>query len=129
MATHYEIRRLAMSWVRDKITELYLENYGKPLAEELLKTIKRIPKDLVIWERELKKFKKKKGKSALDRKKATEYFYIHAYYIGKMMAYAWVIEQLGLPLYLTEKEEKAYRKYWKSSETVIKKVKKNDKKS
>ncbi len=63
------------------------------LIKELEATINRIPKDLLVWEKEIKRLKNKKDpKSKRIRK---EYFYHWAFYRGKLFSYIYIMQVLN----------------------------------
>lgn len=62
------------------------------LINDLEACLVRIPIDLKIWEKECKHLKKSKRKK--DMQKYHEYKEMYAYYLGKIMAYFWVLEIL-----------------------------------
>lgn len=65
------------------------------LIDELEALILRVPKDLLIWKRELKKLNKKRKLTRKEKRIQIEYRHEMSYYIGKMFAYAYVLDQLG----------------------------------
>ena len=116
-----------MSWLRDRATQIYLNDYGRPLAEYLTLAVRRIPRDLDIWQAELKRLQKIKRKTKKQKRTATEYYWHSAFYTGKMVAYLFVIQELGLELKLSEKEikriQKIQRRVGKANKGAIPQVK------
>lgn len=64
------------------------------LIENLKATVERIPKDLKVWKSEIEKLKRK-PRTPKTRAMIMEYYGNHRYYMGKFMAYLFVLEQLG----------------------------------
>lgn len=64
------------------------------LKSELKNTVEDIPKDLWTWEKEICHDDK------LSLRSAIEYLWEYAYYLGKIMAYLYVLKQLGEQRYV-----------------------------
>ncbi len=62
------------------------------LIVSLEETLERIPKDLRIWRKEIRKLAKSRKK--LDIKKRQDYIEHYSFYLGKIMAYVYVLELL-----------------------------------
>lgn len=82
------------------------------LVKDLEETVTRIPKDLKVWRKLIKKLKysrKPKGKKQLR-----EYAGLYNYYLGKMIAYIYVLEKLGDSKFVVAWEKKFRVKYFKT---------------
>lgn len=58
------------------------------LKSELMNTVDRIPEDLDVWRDEI-------GKKKTSLRAALEYYHHHTFYVGKVTAYLFVLEELG----------------------------------
>lgn len=65
----------------------------RELIKNLENTINRIPKDLLVWEKEIARLINKKDKKSLQIK--WEYTYQWAFYRGKLMSYIFVMQELN----------------------------------
>lgn len=84
--------------------------FNAGLIAELEATISRIPKDLNTWTREIKKLNKIKRPTAKHRLIARDYRRLRAYYLGKMLAYSYVLEKLGDGVFVLKHQKKHHIK-------------------
>mgnify|MGYP001585149211 CR=1 FL=1 len=91
------------------LNSLFIKWINAGLIKDLEETVTRIPKDLKTWKREIKKLKYKR-KYRIKRK-VGGYAHLYSYYLGKMIAYIHVLEQLGDSKFVTEWEKKFKVKY------------------
>ena len=81
------------------------------LIGELEEIVARIPKDLKTWKGLVKKLKHSKIRR--ERKQSEEYGRLYIYYLGKMMAYIFILTRLGDSKFVSQWEKKFKVKYAK----------------
>lgn len=72
------------------------------LKSTLKNTVERIPQDLIIWQKEIKKLRAIKRPTKKQNAQALEYFGLYRYYQGKIFAYLFVLSELGEVKYVNE---------------------------
>ena len=65
-----------------------------------MNTVERIPEDFNIWFGEIKRLKKVKEPTKKQKKQIMEYYGDYKYYMGKLFAYLYVLEELGESKYI-----------------------------
>lgn len=85
-----------------------------PLKSDLIEVVERVPKDLRVWERFIKSKK-------TSKKSREEYQHLYSFYVGKVMAYLYVLNQLGEHQFVSSFEKKHNLKYNKDWTRVVSK--------
>lgn len=97
---------------------LILKWLNAGLIKDLEDTVIRIPKDLRTWKKLVKKLKY--GRKPKKKKQCGEYAHLYSYYLGKMIAYVFVLKELGDSKFVAKWEKKFKVKYIKDNRGVIK---------
>ena len=86
----------------------------KLLVQELNEAVDRIPKDVLFWKKEVRRLEKKKDRKS--KQICKEYRQHASYYLGKAMAYIYIIQVLGKGrMLLCPKSVKLYSKCFKTA--------------
>ena len=84
---------------------------NEDLIRDLEKAVTRIPKDLKTWKKLVGKLKY--ARTPKKKKQCREYSHLYSYYLGKMIAYIYVLEKLGDSKFVSQWEKKFKVKYLK----------------
>ena len=90
---------------------LFIKWINSELIGELEATITRIPKDLKTWKKEIKRLRFKRDRKT--KKLVKGYGHSYVYYLGKMLAYVYVLEKLGDSKFVAQWEKKFKVRYLK----------------